>query len=106
MWIAKGTLLGIWLFSFSTLGYFYFGLVRRVPGPVSIDVRSFAAISVASPTFWLWLVACLCIGLVAARMWRGPLAMWIGLAVTELFPVAVVVMYAVLAGRLHEAIKQ
>jgi hypothetical protein len=96
MWIAKGTLLGIWLLSFGTIAYFVFGL-KAVPKPnVTIDVRTYSFSTVANPSWWLWLLACLSLGLIAARSWPGKPILWLGLAVTELFPLGLLALFLVL----------
>lgn len=105
MWIAKGTLLGLWLFSFGTIAWLlYFQGYRPAPG-VSFDIRSLAFITVSNPSWWLWLVACLSLGMIAARNWPGRgvagSAVWIGLAITELVPLGLLAGILVLVNRLR-----
>jgi hypothetical protein len=107
MWIAKGILLGVWLFSFGWLFY----LVRlylfaqklsagKGPGMFGIG----ALLPVSSLSFWLWLVAWLAIGLATARSFpvKTPI-LWVTLAVTELVPAALLAMFLVLMSRLRAA---
>lgn len=99
MWIAKGTLLGIWLFSFGMLGYSFWSS-HRIPGQSGMfDIRLYA-MAFSNPSFWLALVACLAIGLIIARSWPGKPILWIGLAITELVPVGFVVLILVLVAKL------
>jgi hypothetical protein len=80
MWIAKGILLGVWLFSFGTIAYLYVVLFRRLPpGPGSIDVRTFAFLTVSNPAWWLALVACLSIALIITHSWPGRTILWVSL---------------------------
>jgi hypothetical protein len=40
MWIAKSTLLALWLFGFGTMGFLYFRIYRLLPpnSAVSVDI--------------------------------------------------------------------
>lgn len=115
MWIARGTLLGVWLFSFGTIVFFYFSFFPKVVGrtsvdirtlgTISIDIRTLSAITIANPTFWLWLAACVSLGLIAGRSWRGHAALWITLAVTEIIPVGLLAMVLVLVSRVRALAK-
>jgi hypothetical protein len=104
MWIAKGIVLSIWLFSFGWL----FSLVRlyliarklsggKRPGMFLFGIE--ALLPISNPSFWLWLVACLALGLIAARNWPGKPILWVSLAVTELVPVGLLVMFLILMSR-------
>lgn len=85
MWIPKGLLLGLWMFSFGTLAYFWFILYRHLPsGAGSVDVRTLAFLTVSNPSWWLALVASLSIGLIVSRSWRIGPALWVTMAATEL----------------------
>ena len=79
MWIAKGSLLGLWLISFGTIAYFVLFLGYRFQPNSAIDIRTLTHFTVANPSWWLWLVACLAPGMVAARSWPGRPVLWIGL---------------------------
>jgi hypothetical protein len=106
MWIAKGTLLGIWLFSFLWL----FGIVRmyllvkklsggRGPGLFGTDLL---LPHVSSPAFWLWLVACFALGFAIAYSVPVRPVIWISLAVTGLVPVGLMTLILVLALKLKQ----
>jgi hypothetical protein len=99
MWVPKGIFLGIWLFSFGTIAFFYFAIFRRVPGPVMIGVDVFTHLA-ASPVVWIAAVMCVAVGLFITHSWSGRTGLWIALAVTELIPVGLVVMFFVLLNRL------
>lgn len=91
----------LWLFSFGTIAYLYFALFRRLPpGPGSIDIRSFAFLTVSNPSWWLWLVACLSIALIITHAWSGKTILWVALAVTELVPVGLLTLILVMVNRL------
>lgn len=103
MWLLKGTLLSVWLFSFGTIAYLYFALFRRLPSDAgSIDVRTFSHLTVLNPVWWIALAVCLAIGLFITRSWAGKPALWIALVVTELFPVALLVGIFVLVGKMRQ----
>jgi hypothetical protein len=104
MWIAKGILLGVWLFSFGWLSY----LVRlyligqkfsagRGPGMFGIELL----LPVSTLSFWLWLVAWLAIGLATARSFPVKPILWTMMAVTELVPAGLLAMILVLMSRLR-----
>jgi hypothetical protein len=106
MWIAKGILLGAWLFSFGWLFY----LVRlylfaqklsagRGPGMFGPGLL----LPVSSPVFWLWLVAWLAVGLATARSFPIRPILWITILVTELVPVGLLAMILMLMSRLRAA---
>ena len=109
MWMAKGLLLGIWFFSFGTIAYFIFFLGFKPTPGTATDLRTVAVFTVSNPSWWLWLGACLSLGLIAARSWpgRGVVGsiVWIGLAVTELIPVALLTVVLVMASRLKAMTK-
>jgi hypothetical protein len=102
MWIAKGVLLGVWLFSFGTILSFYF--THRGTGPGMFGIE--ALLPISNPSFWLWLIACLSLSMIAARNWpgRGVLGsiVWAGLAVTEPFPVAILAFILVVVGKMKQ----
>lgn len=103
MWIAKGTLLGVWLLSFGTIAYFVFFLGIKPNHSTTIDVRGLTFFTISNPSWWLWFVACLALGLIVARLWPGRgvfgSIVWVGLAITELFPLGLLVLILVLVGR-------
>jgi hypothetical protein len=98
MWIAKGLLLGVWLFTFGTIvwlcvaTYRYIAIARTtIPRGHSIsippDLGFFPRLTVSSPSWWLAFVACLSVALIVTRSWSGRPILWIGLALTELVPI-------------------
>lgn len=99
MWMAKGTLLGVWFFTFGTIALFYWDS-RRIPGSRMIDIRALTVMAVSNPTWWLALVACLAIGLIIARSWPGKPILWIALAIMELVPVGFLVLFMALFAKL------
>ena len=100
MWILKGSLLGLWLFSFGTLAYFWKAL-GFFQGAV-VDLRSLQRATIANPSWWLAFVICVALGLLVARNWPGKTFVWVSLAVTELLPLAYVAFIAVVVIRLKE----
>jgi hypothetical protein len=108
VWITKGTLLGVWLFSFGNMTYL--ALIGYIPKPgVSFDVRTLTFETVQNPSWWLWLVVCLALGLIGARSWPGRgvvgAIVWIGLALTELVPVGVLAIILVMVSKLRAMAK-
>ena len=105
MWIAKGLFLGVWLFSFSTIAYLYFTLFRRASGGiVAADLVTY--LTTHNPLWWTALATCLAIGLLITRSWSGKTVLWIALAVTELFPIAFVVVFFMLVAKNKEAVER
>jgi hypothetical protein len=102
MWIVKGTFLGIWLFSFSTIAYLYFALFRRASGGI-VDTDLVTYLTTHNPLWWTALATCLAIGLFIAysRPLSSPL-LWIALAVTELLPVGFFVVFFMLVAKNKE----
>jgi hypothetical protein len=99
--IIKGLFMGVWLFSFGTIGYFLLkGFIPRAE--TAFDIRTVYFMTVSNPSWWLALVASLCVGVIIARGWHIGTAVWAGLIVTELFPVALLTVILVLAGKLRE----
>jgi hypothetical protein len=101
MWIVKGTFLGIWLFSFGTIAYLWFSIYRRLPPSTAVGVSVFAAYTTHNVLWWIALALCLAIGLLITRSWPGKPALWIALALTELFPVGLVAMFIILVSRMR-----
>src|SRR5262249_31350876 len=103
MWILKGTLLGVWLFSFGTMAYLYLALFRKLPsGAGMISSNVFTGLTTSSPAWWLALIACLAIGLAITNSWPGKPILWVTLAVTELLPVGLLAMILVLVSKLKQ----
>ncbi len=107
MWIVKGSFLGIWIFSFGTIAFLYFAGYRGLPsgqGVVAIDLITH--LTTHNVLWWIALVMCLAIGLFTTRSWPGKPALWIALAVTELFPVGFLAMVFALVSRNKEIIER
>jgi hypothetical protein len=100
MWIAKGTLLGLWLVGFATMARLYFAIYRHLPPNSAVSVDIITAFTTRSPIWWTALLVCFVVGYLVARSWRGPLAVWIALAVTGLIPGGVLALFLVLVYKL------
>jgi len=103
MWVVKGTFLGIWLFSFGTITFLYFAIFRKASGGM-IGSDIIAHLTTRSPLWWIAGVACLTLGLFITRSWSGRPILWIALAVTELFPMGLLVMFLTLVARNKEMV--
>lgn len=104
MWIAKGILLGVRLFSFGWLFYFVrlFLLVQKLSAGRGSGSGMFGPellLPVSSLFFWLWLVAWPAFGLAVARSWPIKPILWIPLAVTEIIPAGLLTLILVLMNR-------
>jgi hypothetical protein len=86
--IFKGTLLGLWLVGFGTLGRFYYVLVRPFPRgtSVAISISTFPFLTIRSVVWWVAVAVCFAVSLALMRVWKGPTAFWVGLGVTGLIP--------------------
>ena len=102
MWIAKGTLLALWLFGFGTLGYVYFAIFRHLPPSTAVDIRVITAPTTQNPFWWAGLVVCLILGLAIARSWPGPTGLWIALLVTGLVPAGCLALFLALVYKLKQ----
>ena len=102
MWIAKGTLLSLWLFGFGTMAWLYFALYRHLRPNSTVDIRLIAALTTQHPFWWAALVVCLVVGFAIARSWSGPLGVWIALAVTGLIPAGCLALFLVLVYKLKQ----
>jgi hypothetical protein len=100
MWIAKGSFLGIWLFSFGTIAYLYLRIFRGLGSGGAVGVDLIAYFTTHNPFWWIALVLCFTFGLLITRSWSGKLALWIALMVTELFPVGLLTLFLVMVGRM------
>jgi hypothetical protein len=104
MQIAKMILLGVWLASFGTLAYLYLVLYRKLPASTAVGVSVFEAYMTRNVFWWLGIAVCFGIAFMIVRAWPGRPILWVALAVTELFPVGLVVMFLMLAARNREVI--
>ncbi|SRR6266699_3892439 len=103
MWIAKGALLGMWLFGFGTIGLLYVRVFRYLPPNSAVGMSVITVYTVHNPLWWTALVLCLVGGLAVARSWSGPLSLWIWLAVTGLIPAGLLTLFLVLVYKLKQA---
>jgi hypothetical protein len=88
MWIAKGTFLGAWLFSFGTIAFLYLAVLRNRPPHSAVSVNILTSLTTQNAWWWIALVACLALGCAIVRSWplTVPLALWITLLVTSVIP--------------------
>lgn len=100
MWIAKGTLLALWLFGFGTLGLFYFAIYRHLPPNGAVGVTVFRAYTLQNPFWWAALIGCFLVGFAVARAWTGPLGVWIALVVSGLVPAGCLALFLALIYKL------
>jgi len=96
MWIAKGTLLALWLFGFGTMGWLYIAVYRNLRPNTAVSVSVIASRTTMNPFWWTALVVCLVLGYAIARSWSGPLGLWIALLVTGLIPAGWLALFLVL----------
>lgn len=104
MWILKGTLLALWLFGFGTMAWLYFTLYRHMPPNSAVGMTVITALTIQNALWWTALVVSFVIGFAIARSWRGPLGLWIALAVTGLIPAGFLALFVVLVVKLKQAI--
>ena len=103
MWIAKGTLLALWLFGFGTMALLYFSIYRHVPPNSAVDVRIITALTMRNALWWTALVLCFVTAFAIARSWSGPLVLWIALFVTGLIPAGSLALFLALVYKLKQA---
>src|SRR5882762_799045 len=106
MQIAKTILLGVWLASFGTLAYLYLVLYRKLPSNTTVSVSVFEAYMTHNVFWWVGIAACFGIAFMIVRAWPGNAFVWTTLAITELFPVGLVVMFLMMAARNREVIER
>jgi hypothetical protein len=102
MWIAKGTLLGLWLLGFGTIAIFYFAVFRHLPPNSIVPATILARYTIQSPFWWAVLVACFILGYTIARPWSGPTILWVGLLVTGLIPAGFLALFIFLVYKLNQ----
>jgi hypothetical protein len=106
MAIAKTILLGMWLASFGTIAYLYLAIYRKLPANTSVSVSVFEAYMTRNVFWWLGLAVCFGVAFMILRAWPGRPILWVALAVTELVPMGLVVMFLMLAARNREVIER
>jgi hypothetical protein len=102
MWIAKGTLLALWLFGFGTMAWLYIALYRHLQPNSVVSVSVITSLTIHHPFWWTALVACFVLGFAIARSWSGPLGVWIALAVTGFIPAGCLTLFLVLVYKLKQ----
>ena len=102
MWIAKGSLLALWLFGFGTMAYFYIAIYSHMPPNSSVDIRAITALTTLNPLWWAALVLSFVIGIAIARSWPGPLGLWIALLVTGFIPAGCLALFLALVYKLKQ----
>ena len=102
MWIAKGTLLALWLFGFGTIAWLYFAIYSHMPPNSAVSVHVITSYSTLNPLWWAAFVVCFVIGFAIARSWSGPLGLWIALFVTGLIPAGFLTLFLVLPYKLKQ----
>ena len=100
MWIAKGTLLALWLFGFGTMAWLYFALYRHLRPNSAVGLSVITGLTTHNPFWWAALVVCLVLGYTIARSWSGSPGLWIALAVTGLIPAGCLVLFLLIAYKL------
>lgn len=100
MWIAKGTLLALWLFGFSTMAWLYFALYRHLRPNSAVGFSVITGLTTHNPVWWVALVVCFVLGYTIARSWAGSLGLWIALAVTGLIPAGCLALFLPIAYKL------
>ena len=105
MWILKGTFLGLWLFGFGTIAFFYFAIYRYLPRNTAVPVTSITSLATQNPWWWVALVASIAIGCALVRSWpgKGSVGFWVVLLITSVIPVGVFSLVAIMISKLKEA---
>lgn len=95
MWILKGLLLAVWLVGFATIARIYFEIRRINPhgGAISVSPGWITLHTTRSTVWWIATMVCGAGSFAFTRAWSGPLAFWIAVAVTDLFPIVVLAVY-------------
>jgi hypothetical protein len=105
MWVIKGALLAFWLVGFGTLVMLYLQVYRGMPSNIAIDYRIFGRLTIYSVVWWVAVVACVAVGFGLSFRWRGPLGMWVVLALTDLVPAGALALLLALLAKVHEAVR-
>ena len=105
MWIVKGTFLGLWLFGFGTLAFFYFAVFRHAPRNSMVPAATIIGLTTQNPWWWAALVACTILGFALVRSWLGKssVVLWVALLVTSVIPVGLFSLFAIMISKLKEA---
>jgi hypothetical protein len=71
MWIAKGTLLALWLLGFGTMAWLYFALYRHLRPNSAVGLSVITGVTTHNPFWWAAFVVCLVLGYTTVRSWVG-----------------------------------
>jgi len=86
MSILKGTLLGLWLFGFGTLAFFYIAVYRYMGPHSAVSVNVITSYTIHNPLWWIALAVCFVLGYAIVRSWSPPPILWVAVFVTGLIP--------------------
>jgi hypothetical protein len=75
---------------------------RNLPPNSAVGATVITGYTSQNPLWWIALALCLVLGLAITRSWRGPLGLWIALAVTGLIPAAFLALFLVLIVKLKQ----
>jgi uncharacterized membrane protein len=104
VWIVKGTLLGLWLSGFSTIGWLYISMYRHLPSvDTAVGVSAITAFTTRNPLWWTSIILCFAVCYWIARTWQAPTALWIGVVVTGLVPAGLLTLFIMLLVRMKQA---
>jgi hypothetical protein len=103
--VVKGALLTLWLVGFGTLLMLCLRIYRGMPSNYGVDGRIFGALTIYSVAWWIAVVACIAFGFGLSYRWRGPLGVWVFLAVTDLIPAGAPALLLALLAKVHEALR-
>ena len=95
MRILEGTLLGMWVFGFSTITLLYFGAHHHLPPNSAVGVTVLTGYTIQNPLWWVALVVCLVLGFLIARKWSGRTILWVALGLTGLIPLGILTLFLV-----------
>ena len=103
--ILKGILLALWLVGFGTFARLYFEIRRINPQRKQFAVSAswLASHTIRSTVWWIATIICVAASFALTRAWDGPLTLWIAVAATDLFPIAVLALYMTLYVKAHNA---
>jgi hypothetical protein len=105
MWVVKGALLTFWLAGFGTLLMLYLRLYRGLPTNSAIDYRIYGNLTIYSVGWWVAAIVCMAIGFGLSYRWRGPVGLWVFVAVTDLVPAGALALFLVLFVTLRRAVR-
>ncbi|HXM15918.1 MAG TPA: hypothetical protein VN933_11800 [Candidatus Eremiobacteraceae bacterium] len=98
-------MLTFWLVGFGTMVMLYLRIYRGMPSNIAVDYRFFGYLTIRSVAWWVAVGVCIAIGFGVSYWWRGPLSLWVFLAVTDLVPAGALALFVVLLSKAQEAIR-